>query len=246
MKNTKFIKSLLIGTSLVLIVTAVPTAMAGDGDPNYNGYANHNTKKHYNGCTEYRLSSYGGQAGVRTVNNPNDFRQANNGSVVGQICAKGRVTVELSKRHPDTHVSLVLYGQEYVFGQGDRGDKLLNNWFRRYLTVDLPHGSGQQGNSQGGGYSYQPQYKPDNHGYNQGYKNVPQSASRYEGHGYSQGHEPEPYFQDHGYNNSGHNNGYNNGYHHNKRKFHTASRKHKRAHKFGRPHQHYGQYFAFQ
>jgi len=238
MNNFNKLKGILIGASLATGLVSAPAALAGK---NYN-----------NSCTQYRLSAYGGDAGFRLMNNSKNFRKTSNGSIVGKICNSGRVKVELSKRHPNTHVSLEVNGYEYVFGQGDRGDRHANNWFRRYVHVDLPKHSGHHGghrnnhdpyNTHGGGRGNDYGPSPSNgHGYghnnNYGYGN---NYDPYENHG-------SGYGDSHGYNDSA-NRGHHlsNGHGYNAPEYFRAhSKRHRKAHRRGIPHSHQGQYFAYQ
>ena len=133
--GTRLILACAAALSLQLVSTG---AMAQRGEDNPEGPFKSNPGSDSAGCTEYRLSAFGGDAGLRLMRQPKDFRRVSNGSVRGQICDGGRVQVELAKRHPDTHVSLAIAGREYTFAEGDRGDSLDNNWFRWYFTIDLP------------------------------------------------------------------------------------------------------------
>lgn len=138
------LKLVAVGASLISGVVTAPAALA-ERDANVpNGpYHSYKNNQHYNSqerCTPYRLSAYGGEAGIRLMNNVKGFKRTADGSVAGRFCSGGRVTVELSKRHPNTHVALHVNGREYIFGQGDRGERLTNHWFRRYIQIDLAHG----------------------------------------------------------------------------------------------------------
>jgi hypothetical protein len=123
-------------------------SMAQRGEDNPDGPYKSRQGSGSSDCTEYRLSAFGGDAGFRVMKRPGDFRRISNGSVRGKICDGGSVRVELAKRHPDTQVSLDIAGREYTFGQGDRGDKLENSWFRQYFTIDLSQHSTHYHHSQ--------------------------------------------------------------------------------------------------
>lgn len=89
-------------------------------------------------CSEYRLISAGGDGGIRLMSNQEDFHMAHNGRADGKFCVRrGRQTIELSKRDPNTSVTARINGRRYKFGDGDKGDKLEHNWYRRYFEVNL-------------------------------------------------------------------------------------------------------------
>ncbi len=257
MKSRKKFATLLISSTLIFVVPFAPPTMAGRGDDDPEGPFKNGDQQPQNekrSCTEYRLSSTGGDAGFRTLNNPKDFRQVSNGSVTGQICTGGLVTIELSKRHPDTLVSLTILGREYVFGQGDRGDKLASNWFRRYFNLDLPKTSAQQGDAYLASYAYQGQpnqsqsshkqhkYSDNylsslsNQSYGHGHKNQPEKYHHDLGH--HQHYQLEPVYQRQ-------DDQYGATHSTKKRKFHKISKQHRKAHKSEKSHHHHGQYIAY-
>lgn len=167
-----------------------------------------------------------------------EFRQTHNGSVAGNICHTGKVQIELAKRDPHTRVSLALNGREYVFGQGDRGDRHVNNWFRRYINVSLndyvkPH--------------YKPQ-KPHNKKHDN-YNGPRRSDKGYSEHryqsynGYYDGNYPshKGYSSDYGYD-SGYDNGvaHSHAYYGHKKlpRLKIHSKRHRKAHRHDIPHRH--------
>ena len=226
MKNTIFFKTLILGAGLATSMAMAPASFAGGGN-----------------CSEYRLSAYGGDAGFRVMVGSRDFRKASNGSVVGRICHSGNVQIELAKRHPGTRVSLAVNGREYVFGEGDRGDRHVNNWFRRYVNVDLGHHSkphnkphkwkGKDHDDSSFGYNrrYQDDYV-DNRYRGRDHNG---NSGRYNDHGQSYNHGQYD-SDDYGYNNHSH--GHKWKRHHGLPRFAVHSKRHRKAHRRDIPHRH--------
>ena len=219
-----------------LLILALP-AHAGDGDNEFKGS--------YGGCAKYKITVYNGDGALRLMSNPKDLRRTSNGTSHGQLCASGRVKIELAKRNVGTHIKLNLNGKKYYFGEGDDGHKHLNGWYRKYINVKLPQVSSYRPNHGHNNHEYA--YRPYDYGNNNRY-------------GYSDGHN---YRQNHGHNSGyGHNNhyGYRNNHnsygqhqhhghqrrHHNVNKpwFHVNSKKHRKAHKYGWKHIHRGEFIA--
>ena len=239
MNRTTTLNRTAFGLALVSMLIAAPVSFAereGNSPYGFHSYQQHQHANKHAGCAKYRLSAYGGDAGFRLLNNAQDFRRASNSSVTGKICSRGHVTLELSKRHPDTHVSLVLNGREYVFGQGDRGDRVANHWFRRYIKVDLRRHSGHdyryRSDDHERGYQTYQGYndKPDYHGYHNDYFNSHANQYRTYQPAWSHGH---------GYVDSHY------GYHNPTPWFKPGSKKHKRAHRKGIAHRHKKEFYAY-
>lgn len=193
----------------------------------------------YAACAGYRLSAFGGDAGFRVMNNPGDFRRVSNGSVRGEVCGGGRVTVELSKRQPGTHVALDIGGREYTFGQGDRGSKVENHWFRRYYTIDIPGGRDR------------PRHPGKDSGYNHGPDRYYSDHGRGGGHGYGGRHRNQGnnhYYGGQGYGGHGYDGqGYGNqDWRHGQiPRYRVGTENHRRAHRKGIPHDHFGDGYAW-
>jgi len=235
MNKTTFLKTLVIGAGMMGSMVMAPATFAG------------------NSCSEYRLSAYGGDAGFRVMSGSRDFRKASNGSVIGNICQSGNVQIELSKRNPGTHVSLAVNGREYVFGQGDRGDRHVNNWFRRYININLghyakPHNKPHKWKGKDHSGS---DYGHNNHayGHNKGHYNDKYVDRGYQGRdhdGYNQNHnsrgayydndsyEPEYY----GNRRYSHSHGHKAYRHHKLPRFAVHSKRHRKAHRHDIPHRH--------
>ena len=239
MYRTSALNRTALGLTLASMLAVAPVSYAERGGNSPFGFHSYQQNQHANkhaGCAKYRLSAYGGEAGFRLLNNAQDFRRVANSSVTGKICSRGHVTLELSKRHPDTHVTLLLNGREYRFEQGDRGDRVANHWFRRYIKVDLfqrsGHGSPYFGNGHEPGYqTYQGQNdRYDYYDYQRGYFSShgnhyrPDSPTLHHGHGYF-----DPYY----------------GYHNPVPWLKPGSRKHRRAHREGIVHRHKKEYYAY-
>jgi len=237
MKRTITFRHALIGIALMSGTVSAPIALA-ERDANIPNGPFHSNKhwqhnNNHRGCAQYRLSAYGGEAGFRLMNNKQDFRRASNGSVVGRICSGGRTTIELSKRHPNTHVALQINGREYVFGQGDRGDRIANHWFRRYIKVNLhrrpDHGEHYSGHNAG-------QRSHQNHYWGQEYSEEYDNDSVPSDHQYGHkqfGHNPGQEYSSHNA-------------HHNPRPWLRAdSKRHHKAHRKGFAHRHRKQHYAY-
>ena len=215
MNTSNLFKSVVIGIGFVSSLALAPSVYAGN-----------------NNCTQYRLSAYGGDAGFRIMSGSREFRQTHNGSVAGNICHTGKVQIELAKRDPHTRVSLSLNGREYVFGQGDRGHKHVNNWFRRYINISLnnyakPHYQPKKPhNNQNGGH-----YKPRHS--DKGY-----SEHRYQS---SNGYYDQNYDSQHNYD-SGYSNSAGHSHQHyghkNLPRLKIHSKRHRKAHRRDIPHKH--------
>lgn len=241
MKRTIAFRQALIGITIMAGTVSAPIALA-ERDANIpsrpfhtnkHWQHNNNHRNSHRGCAQYRLSAYGGEAGFRLMNNKQDFRRASNGSVVGRICSGGRATIELSKRHPRTHVALQINGREYVFGRGDRGDRIENHWFRRYIKVDLhprpghrEHYSGQDADhrshqnhywDQEYSEQYDDDFMPFDHQY--GHKHYGQNLGR--GYNSHNAHRnPRPWLR-------------------------VDSKRHLKAHRKGIAHRHRNQHYAY-
>ncbi len=231
------LKRVAVAVSLISGVFTAPIATA-ERDANVpNGpYHSYKHNQHYNNqerCTPYRLSAYGGEAGFRLMNNVKIFKRTAHGSVAGRICSGGRVTVELSKTNPNTHVALQVNGREYVFGQGDRGERLTNHWFRRYIQIDL---------------ASEPRH------------NYSQKNDRHDPRGYDNHYREPEYSDDHDNEFAQHDNRHrqnqrplNHNYYdgHKSRRNHTlphlrlGSKKHHKAHRKGIAHSHQKEFYAY-
>ena len=167
------------------------------------------------------------------MNNKQDFRRAANGSVVGRICSGGPVTIELSKRHPNTHVALELNGREHVVGRGDRGDRIANHWFRRYIKVNL-----RQRSDHGGRYTG---HDADHRAH----------QNRYWDHEYPGKHYDDfaPYDYQGDYTHFNHDRGHgyrpNHEHHSPKPWLRVGSKRHAKAHRKGIAHRHRKQHYAY-
>jgi len=216
-KQTK-IRHLLAGAAILTGFATAPASYAGNSGGN---------------CVPYQLSSYGGEAGVRTMENTGNFRRTGGGNISGQFCGNGSVTVELSKRHPGTTVKLYVNGYEYVFGRGDRGNRVANDWYRRYYTINLPYYEQQYSKKHQKKHKnkHRPKGHSDNHSGYERYDDDSHYGYNDSGYGnqhYSQknhyGHKPKAHSHGHGIGP--------------KPRLRIGSKLHRDAHKLRLPHQH--------
>ncbi len=86
-------------------------------------------------CYSYTLYVDGGRGSARIISLPGkNYIQISNGQREGYVCFDGPVTLELGKlSNPDAYVELEIDGIGiFYFDSGDRGSKLINNWYRSY------------------------------------------------------------------------------------------------------------------
>ena len=88
-------------------------------------------------CRYYEMKVRGGEGAFRFMHNIQDYKLVRNGTYRGKICGQRNLTVELSKRHPGTHVAFRIDGEKYTFHRGERGHRYANNWHRKYVKVPV-------------------------------------------------------------------------------------------------------------
>ena len=185
----------LIATGLIAML-----AVAGPASANHNheqSGKSYGTKKYNNyqsrdGCVHYQVSAYGGDGGIRFLHNTDEWNLVQGSGQHGKVCRDGYVTVELSKRHPATTVTLAINGQNYTFNSGERAHKYIDNWHRKYIDIRLSH-SQVRGNTSTYDYGY-------NHGGNkqtsQAYGHI---TDRYGHTPYCQNLAPHQHYRNHDY-----------------------------------------------
>jgi hypothetical protein len=88
------------------------------------------------GCAPYAVATQGGEGGFRFLDDPKSFKTISNGGrIEGQICNRNSVQVELSKRNVNTKVGMKVVNDRYTFNSGDSGDRLVNGWYRKSITI---------------------------------------------------------------------------------------------------------------
>lgn len=88
-------------------------------------------------CSYYEVKVRGGEGAFRFMHNIPDYRLVRNGTYRGKICGQRHLTVELSKRHPGTHIAFRINGEKYNFRKGEQGHRYGNNWHRKYIKVPV-------------------------------------------------------------------------------------------------------------
>ena len=89
-------------------------------------------------CVAYAAATAGGEGGFRLMDDQNGFRRINaGGRVEGTICNRDSVRIELAKRDLATKVGMKIGDNRYQFPAGDKGDKRVNGWYRKYFTIKL-------------------------------------------------------------------------------------------------------------
>ena len=157
-----FIRATLLLTLLVIAMGAVETVLADHTRilPKYSKPA----------CTPFELHARGGEAGIRFMHNIGNYHLVKNRVYHGRLCRDGPLTVELSKRHPDTRVILKINGGKYEFRPGEKAHRTINHWHRKYVRFHLPGKSlGNHGIKQGGGLKQRHNHKGYGHDNGRGY-----------------------------------------------------------------------------
>lgn len=88
-------------------------------------------------CFDYRAYSNGGQAGLRFHAGDKTFKRFTTAAATGRICHRGSVVMELSKTSPSTDVTVEIQGVKYHFSSNESHDTLLNNWYRKNVTLNV-------------------------------------------------------------------------------------------------------------
>lgn len=89
-------------------------------------------------CVKYAAATQGGEGGIRMMHERDSFRIISGGGrVEGEICNRDSVRIELAKRDVNTSVGIKIGDERYQFPAGNKGDKRVNSWYRKYFTVNL-------------------------------------------------------------------------------------------------------------
>lgn len=93
--------------------------------------ANHNVIR--GKCFDIKAYSDGGTAGLR-FSGHDGFHRYNSKPYKARICHNGEITMEVSKKNPNTSVVVELNGHRYTFAKNEKYT-LLNTWYRKNLTL---------------------------------------------------------------------------------------------------------------
>jgi len=102
----------------------------------------HEERRHVkpvNACVPIKVVSRGGIGGFRTTDRIKDFKRIQSSAYHGKLCGKRTVEIELSKMDPRTKTVLFIGDQKYVFSPYEHADRYVNNWYRKYIKVNLNH-----------------------------------------------------------------------------------------------------------
>jgi len=88
-------------------------------------------------CITYSVTGNHKDIGIRFLAGSQEFHLTGHGTKKRQLCHKGKIKFELSKKKVPGEVIVRIAGKVFVFGQGDRGDRLANNWYRKYFEVNV-------------------------------------------------------------------------------------------------------------
>jgi hypothetical protein len=97
------------------------------------------SSRSHKACVPIKVVSRGGVGGFRTTDRIKDFKRIHSSAYHGKLCGKRTVEIELSKMDPRTKTVLYIGGQKYVFRPYEHADRYVNNWYRKYVTVNLNH-----------------------------------------------------------------------------------------------------------
>ncbi|MBX2868137.1 MAG: hypothetical protein KTR18_05655 [Acidiferrobacterales bacterium] len=116
-------------------------------------------------CHPFVVRSFDGAGAIRFVGEEDKLTRVDSGRTLqGDICQKGTARVELAKKDRGGEVILEIAGNEYRFEPWSQYDDFRRNWYRRYITIDLPkkrkkknnivYGANGWGNTPGFGRRY--------------------------------------------------------------------------------------------
>ncbi len=116
-------------------------------------------------CHPFIVRSFDGAGAIRFVDEEDQLTRVRSGRALeGDFCRKGSARVELAKEARGGEVILEIAGKEYRFEPWSQYDDFRRNWYRRYITIDLPkkrqnknnivYGANGWGNTPGFGKRY--------------------------------------------------------------------------------------------
>jgi len=101
-----------------------------------NEYYGSKTNSH---CYTYKVTSHGGNGGFRFQHDKKAFKRINNSSYVNKICGYDSVEFELSKVQPGVSISIEINGRYFNYPAHSGHDRYINNWHRKYFSVNFKH-----------------------------------------------------------------------------------------------------------
>ncbi len=99
-----------------------------------NAYSGNNNQRN---CIAYSVTGNHKDTGVRFLTGPQEFHHTGYGTQKRELCHRGNIRFELSKKKIPGEVILQIAGKTFVFRQGDRGDRIENNWYRKYFEINI-------------------------------------------------------------------------------------------------------------
>ncbi|MGH1540487.1 MAG: hypothetical protein ACRBHB_08685 [Arenicella sp.] len=108
-------------------------------------------------CHSFEIVARRGVAAIRFVDQGTGLQRVESGrSAQGELCQSGLVRLELAKRNRNASVILKIDGREYRFDSGERYDDFRQEWYRKYLSIDLKGARAERGwaNTAGFGRRY--------------------------------------------------------------------------------------------
>jgi len=88
-------------------------------------------------CVAYSITGNHKDTGIRFLAGSQEFHLTGYGTQKRQLCHKGNIRFELSKKKIPGEVVVRIDGKSFVFGQGDKGDRFANNWYRKYFEINI-------------------------------------------------------------------------------------------------------------
>lgn len=88
-------------------------------------------------CVSYSVTGNHKDVGVRFFVGDQDFHLTGYGTKNKQLCHRGDIRFELAKKKIPGEIVVRIGGKAFAFRAGDEGDRLANNWYRKYFQVNL-------------------------------------------------------------------------------------------------------------
>ncbi len=102
-------------------------------EPNVRGFDKRNIRSE---CFNFKAYTKGGNAGVRFAGKK-EFYRFNTKVSTGRICHRGSLVMEIGKTRPDIDAVVVINGNSFRFSAGEKEDRLLNNWYRKNIELNV-------------------------------------------------------------------------------------------------------------
>ena len=94
-------------------------------------------------CHNYQLYSDNGDGAIRFVEKERRLNVMQSNRLDGQICQSGNVQIELAKQNKRSDVILRVANREYGFYRKDAYHDFRRDWYRKYISIQLPHSQSQ-------------------------------------------------------------------------------------------------------